>query len=156
MDKKQRPSSFSLRFLAEPMDVNFGGKVHGGTVMKWIDQAAYTCATAWSGIYCVTVYVGGIQFLRPIHIGHVVEVKANLIYTGRTSMHIQVEVFSGDPKSTTRHQTTSCIIIFVGIDDKGNTVPITKYIPETDYDKRLERYALKLIEKRREIRAIEV
>ena len=37
-----RPSNITLRFLAEPMDVNFGGNVHGGTVMKWIDQAAYT------------------------------------------------------------------------------------------------------------------
>ena len=46
-----------FRFLAEPTHVNFGGKVHGGIVMKWIDQAGYACATHWSGSYCVTVYV---------------------------------------------------------------------------------------------------
>ncbi|MGN6511390.1 MAG: acyl-CoA thioesterase, partial [Chitinophaga sp.] len=46
----------TLRFLAEPSDVNFGGKVHGGAVMKWIDQAGFTCAANWSGQYCVTVY----------------------------------------------------------------------------------------------------
>ena len=88
----------TLRFLAEPGDVNFGGKVHGGAVMKWIDQAGYTCAVAWSGHYCVTVHVGDIQFLHPILIGHLVEVNARIIHTGRTSLHLAVEVRAGDPR----------------------------------------------------------
>ena len=46
-------SSIILRFLAEPSTVNFGDKVHGGTVMKWIDEAGYACATSWSKRYCV-------------------------------------------------------------------------------------------------------
>ena len=54
-----KKNSVTFRFLSEPADVNFGGKVHGGAVMKWIDQAGYTCAVGWSGRYCVTVYVGG-------------------------------------------------------------------------------------------------
>ena len=61
----------TLRFLAEPTDVNFGGKVHGGAVMKWIDQVGYTCAAGWTGTYCVTVYLGGLHFLGPIHVGEV-------------------------------------------------------------------------------------
>ena len=52
------PRGVTLRFLAEPGHVNFGGKVHGGSVMKWIDQAGYTCAAGWTGAYCVTIYVG--------------------------------------------------------------------------------------------------
>ena len=71
--KQQR--AVTLRFLAEPTDVNFGGKVHGGAAMKWIDQAAYACASAWSKNYCVTVYVGGIRFLAPIKIGDLVEIS---------------------------------------------------------------------------------
>ncbi len=66
----------TLRFLAEPQDVNFGGKVHGGAVMKWIDLAAYACAAGWSGRYCVTAYAGGIRFVAPIHVGNLVEVDA--------------------------------------------------------------------------------
>lgn len=54
----------TLRFLAEPGDVNFGGKVHGGAVMKWIDLAAYACSAAWSGKYCITAYAGGFVLLR--------------------------------------------------------------------------------------------
>jgi acyl-CoA hydrolase len=59
-------SKVIFRFLAEPTDVNFGGKVHGGAVMKWIDQAGYACAAGWSGHYCVTVSVAGVKFRRPI------------------------------------------------------------------------------------------
>jgi hypothetical protein len=54
----ERQRGVTLRFLAEPGDVNFGGKVHGGAVMKWIDQVGYTCAAGWTAAYCVTVYVG--------------------------------------------------------------------------------------------------
>ena len=89
-------SSITLRFLAEPSTVNFGGKVHGGTVMKWIDEAGYACATSWAKRYCITVYVGGIRFHRPIMIGDLVEVEARLAYTGNTSMNIAVEVRSGE------------------------------------------------------------
>lgn len=67
----------TFQFISEPSDVNFGGKVHGGAVMKWIDQAAYTCARTWSGTYCVTVYVGGIRFIKPVSIGDIVKVDAN-------------------------------------------------------------------------------
>jgi uncharacterized protein (TIGR00369 family) len=153
---RDNTSSITLRFLAEPMDVNFGGKVHGGTVMKWIDQAGYACAAAWSGSYCVTVYVGGIQFLRPIRIGHIVEVNAQVIFTGSTSMHILIEVFSGDPKSAKREKTTRCIIIFVAVDEVGKPAPVDKWIPQTELEKRLELYALKLKEKRQEILEITI
>lgn len=71
----------TLRFLALPSTVNFGGKVHGGTVMSWIDQAAYACATRYAQTYCVTAFVGGIRFVRPIRIGDVVEVLARVAST---------------------------------------------------------------------------
>ena len=58
----------TLRFLAEPGDVNFGGKVHGGAVMKWIDLAAYACSAAWSGKYCITAYAGGIRSFKDLDI----------------------------------------------------------------------------------------
>ena len=112
-------SSITLRFLAEPSTVNFGGNVHGGTVMKWIDEAGYACATAWAKSYCVTVFVSGIRFHRPIRIGDLVEVEARLAYTGRTSMNIAVEVRSGDIKTGHLHRTTECLIVFVGLDADG-------------------------------------
>ena len=141
----------TLRFLAEPSEVNFGGNVHGGTVMKWIDQAAYTCAARWSGKYCVTVYVGGIRFLHPIHIGHLVEVQAQIIYTGRSSMHISVDVLAGDPKQPGLKRTTHCIIVFVAVDPDGKPVKVPKWQPQSTVDQMLEAHALKLIALRNDI-----
>jgi acyl-CoA hydrolase len=141
----------TLRFLAEPADVNFGGKVHGGAVMKWIDQAGYTCAVGWSGHYCVTAYVGGIRFYKPILIGNLVEVSANVIHTGHSSMHIAVDVRAGDPKTSVFVKTTHCIIIFVAVDADGHPLNVPSWTPQTEDDLALERYALKLMELRKDI-----
>ncbi|MFC5496454.1 acyl-CoA thioesterase [Caenimonas terrae] len=124
-------SSITLRFLAQPDTVNFGGKVHGGTVMKWIDEAGYACATAWAKRYCVTVYVDGIRFLRPIRIGELVEVQARLAFTGNSSMNISVEVSSGDIRTGAMETTTECVIVFVALDDDGKPVPVDSWNPET-------------------------
>ncbi|HSB97253.1 MAG TPA: acyl-CoA thioesterase [Spongiibacteraceae bacterium] len=145
MSQNGKKNAITLRFLAEPSEVNFGGKVHGGTVMKWIDQAGYTCAVAWSGQYCVTVYVGGIRFIQPIVIGHLVEVQARLIYTGKTSMHIAVDVLAGDPKESQLRKTTHCIIVFVAVASDGKPVPVPGWTSETEEDKTLEDYARKLM-----------
>ncbi|MBO9154972.1 acyl-CoA thioesterase [Chitinophaga sp. GCM10012297] len=143
--------TITLRFLAEPSDVNFGGKVHGGAVMKWIDQAGFTCAANWSGQYCVTVYVGGIRFYKPISIGDLVEISASIIYTGTTSMHISIHVHAGSPKQQAKEKTTHCIMVFAAIDEHGKTVPIPKWIPKTGHDKNMEAYAHRLMDLRKTI-----
>jgi len=124
-------SSITLRFLAEPSTVNFGGKVHGGTVMKWIDEAGYACATSWSKRYCVTVFIGSIRFHRPIMIGDLVEVEAHLAYTGNSSMNISVEVRSGDMKGGAMQKTTECLVVFVSVDSHGRSLPVDPFTPST-------------------------
>ncbi len=124
-------SSIVLRFLAEPSTVNFGGKVHGGTVMKWIDEAGYACATSWAKRYCVTVYLGSIRFHRPIMIGDLVEVEARMAYTGKTSMNISVEVRSGDLKGGQMVRTTECLIVFVAVDSHGRPLVVDPFQPAT-------------------------
>ncbi|MBT1445627.1 acyl-CoA thioesterase [Shewanella sp. JM162201] len=143
----------TLRFLAEPADVNFGGKVHGGAVMKWIDLAAYACAAGWSGKYCITAYAGGIRFVKPIQVGSIVEVSAKVIYTGNSSMHIGIDVRAGDPKVSERQLTTHCIVIMVAVDDAGNPTPVPEWVPQTDADKALRDSAIRLMEMRKKIGA---
>ncbi|HYL31442.1 MAG TPA: acyl-CoA thioesterase [Gemmatimonadales bacterium] len=138
-----------LRFLAEPGHVNFGGKVHGGAVMKWVDQAGYTCAAGWSGRYCVTVYVGGIHFTHPIQVGNVVELQATVIHTGRSSMHIMVDIYAGDPKGTARRRCGHCVAVFVALDDDGRPHPVPSWVPATAHDRALEGYARRLVELRK-------
>jgi acyl-CoA hydrolase len=151
MTSTDRQRQITLRFLAEPTDINFGGHVHGGAVMKWIDQAGYTCAAGWSGQYCVTAYVGGIRFIRPIAIGELVEVRAKLIHTGRTSMHIAVDVLAGDPKGSQSGKTTHCIIVFVGVDAEGQPVAVPSWNPESEEDLALQDYAVRLMGLRKAI-----
>ncbi|CAH0991277.1 hypothetical protein SIN8267_01379 [Sinobacterium norvegicum] len=147
MQKPQR--DITLRFLAEPQDVNFGGKVHGGAVMKWIDLAAYACAAGWSGRYCVTAYAGGIRFVAPIHVGNLVEVEAKVIYTGSSSMHIALEVCASDPKSLNKRLTTHCIVIMVAVDESGEKVQVPKWQPETEKDIKQHDTAIKLMDMRK-------
>ncbi len=134
-----------LRFLAEPSDVNFGGKVHGGSVMKWIDLAAYACASGWSGRYCITAYAGGIRFVKPIHVGNIVEVRGRVIYTGNSSMHIGIDVHASEPRECDSILTTHCIVIMVAVDENGQTTQVPKWVPITDEDIKLQNSAIKLI-----------
>ena len=127
-------SSITLRFLAEPATLNFGGKVYGGTVMKWIDDAGYACATRWAKGYCVTVSVGSMRFARSIAVGDLVEVEARLAYTGRTSMNISVEVRSGDMKTGHMEAVTACLVVFAAVDADGQTIPVKAWLAETPGD----------------------
>ena len=133
-------------FLAQPTDVNFGGKVHGGMVMKWIDQAGYACAVAWSGRYCVTVAVGGIRFVQPILIGDLVTVHCQLIYTGTTSMHFGVDVIARKLTTGEERLATHCVIVMVATDASGTPAPVPKWEPQAPDDIALAAYARKLME----------
>ena len=133
-------------FLAQPTDVNFGGKVHGGMVMKWIDQAGYACAVGWCGCYCVTVAVGGIRFVNPILIGDMVTVHAQLIYTGNTSMHFAVDVIAKRLETGEEKLATHCVVVMVATDKAGKPTAVPKWLPETDDDRALAASAQKLME----------
>jgi len=133
-------------FLAQPTDVNFGGKVHGGMVMKWIDQAGYACAVGWSGMYCVTVAVGGIRFVQPIMIGDLVTVDCKLIYTGNTSMHFSVDVVARNLTTGKDVLATHCVVVMVATDASGKPTPVPKWEPQTEDDQCLAAYAKKLME----------
>ena len=142
-----------LRFLAAPTDVNWGGKVHGGTVMRWIDDAAYVCASGWAQGPSAVVYVGGFRFYRPLLIGHVVEVDARLLHTGRSSMHISVHVRSGDPKEQERRVTTHSLLIYVALGADGRSAPVRPWVPAdvdnaNDEDRALDLHARHLVELR--------
>ena len=114
------------RFRVKPADAGIVGSVDGGKLLEWIDKAAYAAAAQWSGRYCVTAYVGNIHLDRPISVGELVELHASLVYTGRSSMHILVTVYSSDPTRAKAVQTSQCPIIFVAVDDTGNPVEVPR------------------------------
>lgn len=146
MSGHQRELTF--RFLAEPVDVNYGGKVHGGVVMKWIDQAGFAAALGWSGRYSVTVAVGGIRFVAPVRIGDVVTVAAKLVHTGTTSMHFAIGVSAQDPQEAGKpaRLCTHCVIVFVALDAvDGKPTPVPPWKPLDEEDRQLSEYATQVM-----------
>lgn len=144
-----------FRFLAAPADSNWGGNAHGGTVMRWIDEAAYACAASWSSERAVAVYAGGIQFHRPIRIGHLVEVDARIIHTSARSMHVSVRVRSGSPADPRALETTTqCLSVFVDPGDDGRAGPVRPLPLITDEDVALDDHARTLIDLRRAMAVI--
>ncbi|MEJ5920507.1 MULTISPECIES: acyl-CoA thioesterase [unclassified Corynebacterium] len=136
----------TTRFLAKPTDINWGGNVHGGTAMEWIDEAATAVTTNWSGRQTIAVYAGGIRFYKPIHIGDLVEVRARVLRTGTTSMHLSVHVHSGEPRKGRGglELALHSSMTYVAIDDDFNPQPVPHFTPVTDEDKRLEAHDLSL------------
>ncbi|MBX9717630.1 MAG: acyl-CoA thioesterase [Microbacteriaceae bacterium] len=140
----------TFRFLASPSVANWGGKAHGGTVMRWIDEAAFACAAGWSSEHAVAVYSGGIQFSQPIGIGDLVEVDARLMHTGHRSMHVAVRVRAGSPRRP--HDlalTTTCMTVFVDRAADGRAAPVAPLPLVSDEDRRLDEHARDLMELRR-------
>lgn len=141
----------TLRFLAAPTDVNWGGKVHGGYVMAWIDTAAKIVAERWHDGPAASVYAGGVRFYQPMFIGDLVEVDARLTHTGTTSMHISVSVRSGDARTRQLRETTHCTMVYCGLDSEGRKHPVPSWEPTLLGDIALDEHAKKVIELRQQL-----
>jgi uncharacterized protein (TIGR00369 family) len=125
--------------------------VHGGIVMKWMDKAGYACAAQWNAHYCVTASIGGIRFIRPILVGQMVTTTAQIVHTGKTSMHIYIRVFVGDPTQNRMVETSYCIMALVACDPSGYLVEAPSWVPETKQDLALEKYAIQVKESARSL-----
>lgn len=139
------------RFLAKPTDINWGGNVHGGTAMEWIDEAGAACSTEWAGERTVAVYAGGIRFYQPIHIGDLVEVDARLMRTDTRSMQMSVHVRSGAPQGGRENlrEAIHATVSYMAMDSDANPLPARQFVAVTEEDKRLSDHAQTL----RELRA---
>jgi acyl-CoA hydrolase len=105
--------------------------------------------------------VGGIQFERPISIGDLVESRARVLLTGRTSMHIAVDVYSRPPTEEAYAHTTHCLMVFVAVDAQGKPVPVPPWQPQSaedqaqaDYARRMKALSLEIEEERSRMRHV--
>ena len=119
------------RHRVEARDVGAAGFVDGGTLLEWIHRAAHATATRWTGRCCVAVSLGNFHLNRPIAVGDVIDLHACLAYTGRSSMHVLVTVFSASPASAAAGQTSQCPVVFVAVDDLGKPVAVRPWTPES-------------------------
>ncbi|MEU6868159.1 acyl-CoA thioesterase [Streptomyces sp. NPDC046876] len=135
-----KPTSASRTTLSHIMtanDTNLLGTVHGGVIMKLVDDAAGAVAGRHSGGPAVTASMDEMAFLAPVRVGDLVHVKAQCNWTGRSSMEIGVRVLAERwNESTPATQVGSAYLVFTGVDSEGKPRTVPPVIPETDQDKR--------------------
>ncbi len=150
MEKKQE-KSLEMTILMTPDMANFAGNVHGGALLKLLDQAAYACAARYSKSYVVTLSLDQVIFKEPIKVGELVTVLANVNYVGRTSMEVGVKVFSENLQTKVRRHTNSSYFTMVAIGEDGKKVEVPPIQFDTDMEKRLYECAKMRREMRQEV-----
>ncbi len=114
-----------LSRLMGPQDANNLGNVHGGVIMKMVDEAGALAAMRHAGGPVVTVRIDSMSFRKPIYVGHLVILDAELTYVGRTSMEVRVEVQAESPfQAGDKAHTNLAYVVYVAIDDSGNPRPV--------------------------------
>ncbi len=127
----QKNHQLSMTVLMTPDMANFSGKVHGGAVLKLLDQVAYACASRYAGTYVVTLSVDQVMFRQPINVGELVSFLASVNYTGRSSMEIGVKVVAEDIRKQSVRHANSCFFTMIAVDDDGAPTPVPALQPET-------------------------
>ncbi len=148
MENTQRQASHELIMseLMMPDTANFSGNVHGGDLLRLLDQVAYSCASRYSGYYCVTLSCDRVLFKEPIHIGELVTFYASVNYTGRTSMEIGIRVEAQNIRTGAIRHTNSCYFTMVAMEN-GKTVEI----PQLEVKTELQRCRWEKAKKRKEM-----
>jgi acyl-CoA hydrolase len=126
-----------MTVLMTPDMANFSGVVHGGALLKLLDQVAYACAAKYCRGYVVTASLDQVIFKEPIRVGELVTFKANVNYTGKTSMEIGVKVIAQSLTTSEVRHTNSCYFTMVAKGEDGKSIPVPPLILETDLDHRL-------------------
>jgi len=121
--------------LMTPELANFAGNVHGGHVLRLVDQIAYACASQYAGRYCVTLSVDRVVFKVPVRVGDLLTMKAKVNYTGRTSLQVGVRVEARDLKGGEPRHTNTCYLTMVAMED-GRPHPVPPFSPKTPDEKR--------------------
>ena len=133
----------TMTVLMTPDTANFAGNVHGGTILKLLDEVAYACASRYAGKYVVTLNVEDVTFREPIHVGELVTFLASINLTGKTSMEVGVKVVAEDIRSQKTRHVNSCFFTMVAVDENRKPSPVKPLSPSTETEKRRYQEALK-------------
>ena len=125
------------RQRVQPNHANNYEAVHGGNLMKWMDEVGAMSAMRFAGETCVTAAVDEFSFERPIPTGETALIEAFVFSAGRTSARVFLRAYREDPRSGDRQQTTAACFTFVAVDDDGRPVGVPSLTVETDEEVRL-------------------
>lgn len=148
LSKPVASSQVVMTQLVLPSHTNSIGSVFGGTIMSWIDICAAICSQRHSGKETVTASIDRLDFVAPVYKGWVVNLKASVNYTSRTSMEVGVRVDAENPKTGETFHTASAYLTFVALSSMGKPAEIPGLSLETEDDKR----RFEAAKRRREVR----
>ncbi|HRF84792.1 MAG: acyl-CoA thioesterase [Xanthomonadales bacterium] len=129
-------AQLTMSLLMTPDMANFSGNVHGGALLKLLDEVAYACASRYAGRYVVTLSVDQVTFREPVHVGELVTFLASVNYTGRSSMEVGIKVVTEDIRSRSVRHTNSCFFTMVAVDAEGRPVQVPAREPATAEEQR--------------------
>ena len=148
-------SKITLSELMLPSHSNFSGKIHGGYLLKLMDQIAFACASKYSGCYCVTASVDTVDFLNPVDVGELVTLKASVNYVGNTSIVVGIRVTSEHIQTGIKKHCNSSYFTMVAKDEKGQNVQVPKLILSNLEEVRRFYDSINRIENKKRIKEIE-
>ena len=128
-------SRISLSQLMHPEHANLLGNVHGGWVMKLVDEAGALACMRHAQTKVVTVAIDSMTFREPIKIGDLVILNAEVSYTGRTSMEASVKVIAENPITGEQTHTNTAYLVYVALDDEGRPTSVPPLQAETEEEK---------------------
>lgn len=131
MDIDHHRHQLRMTVLMTPDMANFSGNVHGGTILKLLDQVAYACASRYAGTYVVTLSVDQVTFRQPIHVGELVTFLASVNFTGKSSMEIGIKVVTENIRTQVVRHTQSCFFTMVAVDDEHKPTAVPPLSPST-------------------------
>jgi uncharacterized protein (TIGR00369 family) len=130
------------RWRVQPNHANNYQTVHGGNVMKWMDELGAMSAMRAAGEPCVTAAIDRMNFHRPVPVGDNVYIESFAYETGRTSVKVQLRAAREDPHTGDHETTTESRFVFVAIDEDGSPIPVQDLAVESDRDEELRERAL--------------
>jgi len=125
-------SRITLTQFMQPEHANALGNVHGGWIMKMVDEAGALAAMRHSHKRVVTIAVDQMVFRHPIRTTDLVILNAEVSYTGRTSIETEVQVLAENPLTGERWHTNTAYVVYVALDETGRPTPVPPLLPETE------------------------
>jgi acyl-CoA hydrolase len=144
----KQEKSLYMTVLMSPDMANFSGRVHGGAILKILDQVAYACAARYCKCYVVTASLDQVLFKEPIHVGELVSFSAHVNYVGKTSMEVGIRVVAENILTKQVRHTNSCYFTMVarGPDD----IPVE--VPQLEFENETEKGLFEAAKMRRQLR----
>ena len=136
IEKHVRDSQVTLHKVMMPEHANHMGNVHGGEIMKTVDEAGGLCAMRHARRNVVTIAIDSMTFHSPVHVGEVVAFHASLNWVGRTSLEVGVRVVAENPLTGEQTHTNTAFVVYVALDENARPTPVPPLILETDEERR--------------------